>query len=171
MTSRKICILGDFAVGKTSLVRRFVDQAFSDKYLTTVGVKIDTRLCETEAGATKLVLWDIAGAATLGPLQENYLQGMSGYLLVCDGTRSPTLNSVNSIQEALAGSHPGLPFCVLVNKSDLEASAEVQDKDIEVMRNRGWVVMRTSAKSGEQVDQSFQYLAKQFNAANRGPNQ
>jgi small GTP-binding protein len=131
-------------------------------------VKIDTKVCQTDHDPVKLVIWDIAGSADLGPLQKSYAQGMSGYLLVCDGTRIPTLSSVKSIQATLAATRPDLPFCVLVNKSDLEDLTEVQESDIKQMRREGWMVMRTSAKSGNQVEAAFQYLAEQFNNANLG---
>ena len=169
ISNRKICMLGDFGVGKTSLVHRFVDQAFSEKYQTTVGVKIDTKVCQTEHNPIKLVIWDIAGSAELGRLQKSYTQGMAGYLLVCDGTRMPTLTSVKSIHATLATAHPNLPFCVLVNKSDLEDLTEVQEMHIAEMREGGWIVIRTSAKSGDQVEEAFQFLADQFNNADLNP--
>ena len=93
MSTKKICVLGDFAVGKTSTVARVVHNVFSDKYLTTVGVKIDTYVYEPEgAGAKpmKLVIWDIAGTDRFNAVEYSYLRGASGYLLVVDGTRPDT---------------------------------------------------------------------------------
>lgn len=168
MINAKICMLGDFGVGKTSLVRRFVDQAFSEKYLTTVGVKIDTKTVEISGAAIKLVVWDIAGAADLDALRQNYIKGMAGYLLVCDGTRAPTLNTANILQQTLADSHPGLPFCWLVNKSDLVSESEIADADIDPLKSQGLDVFRTSAKTGDQVEEAFQLLAQRVHHAQAG---
>lgn len=86
--ARKICLLGDFAVGKTSLVSRFVRNTFSEKYLTTVGVKVDSRALELADGrALKLVVWDLAGKSELDSMNRSYIRGASGLMLVADGTR------------------------------------------------------------------------------------
>lgn len=180
---RKICLLGDFAVGKTSLVSRYVHNVFSDRYLTTVGVKIDTRIIElsqihgklnsqlsTElvgAGATgaairsiKLVLWDLAGAANLSAPARAYIQGAHGFLAVCDGTRRATLNTaltlLNSAREQI-GTRPAV---LLVNKQDLHESWEVDQDSLDSARSRVANVLATSAKSGANVDRAFRLLAE-----------
>ena len=104
-------MVGEFSVGKTSLVSRYVKASFSDKYLTTVGVKVDTKLVALDDGPeVKFVLWDVAGEKSIGPLQSQYLKGMAGYMLVVDGTRLPTLTSANTIHQQIVNEHGDLPF-------------------------------------------------------------
>ena len=88
MLQKKICMLGGFGVGKTSLVSRFVSSMFSDKYLTTVGVKVDKKTVPIDSGEMTLMLWDIYGQDEFQTVRDSYLRGASGYLLVADGTRS-----------------------------------------------------------------------------------
>ncbi|HET7837941.1 MAG TPA: GTP-binding protein, partial [Variovorax sp.] len=109
MLQKKICLLGAFGVGKTSLVRRFVDTIFSDAYLTTVGVKIDKKLLTVGSEQMALILWDIAGEDDIAAVRVSYLRGAAGYLLVIDGTRPETLDTAVSIQgrvDAEIGSVP-----------------------------------------------------------------
>ncbi|MGH8605890.1 MAG: Rab family GTPase, partial [Gammaproteobacteria bacterium] len=98
MLQKKICMLGFFGVGKTSLVRRYVSSVYSDTYLTTVGVKIDKKTVTVREQTLNLLLWDIAGADDISALRTSYLRGAAGYLLVADGTRPETLESARSMQ-------------------------------------------------------------------------
>ena len=98
MIQKKICMLGSFAVGKTSLVRRFVESMYTDKYHTTVGVKVDKKTVKVGEQETTLLLWDLEGSETEHDLRKSYLRGASGYLLVADGTRKETLYHVLSLQ-------------------------------------------------------------------------
>ncbi|MFK7955752.1 MAG: Rab family GTPase [Lysobacterales bacterium] len=160
MKSFKICVLGDFAVGKTSLVRRFVDQAFSDRYLTTVGVKIDTRVVEPSADEqVKLVIWDIAGADEMDALRTNYVRGASGIVLVCDLTRAETLTTAKKLQREVASRFGAVPLCLLANKLDLKGEREVDDMTLKQLADSGWDVFTTSAKTGHNVDEALTRLA------------
>src|SRR4030095_5171007 len=103
MIQKKICMLGTFAVGKTSLVQRFVESIYSDKYHTTVGVKIDKKLVKVGEQEMMMLLWDIEGAETAHELRKSYLRGAAGYLLVADGTRNDTLYRALEIQAAAQG--------------------------------------------------------------------
>ena len=91
MIQKKICMLGGYAVGKTSLVSRYVSSMFSEKYMTTIGVKIDKKGVDTEKDRVELVIWDIYGQDDFQKVRMSYLRGASGYLLVLDGTRGGTL--------------------------------------------------------------------------------
>ena len=102
MIQKKICMLGATGVGKTSLVSRFVSSIFSDKYLTTVGVKIDKKTVTVEARTVTLVLWDIYGEDAFQSVRASYLRGAAGYLLVADGTRQLTLDTARSLQKTAA---------------------------------------------------------------------
>jgi GTPase SAR1 family protein len=91
MIQKKICMLGSFAVGKTSLIRRFVESIYSEAYHTTVGVKIDKRVVRHNDSDVTLVLWDLYGEDEFQKMRWPYLRGAAGYLLVADGTRRNTL--------------------------------------------------------------------------------
>src|SRR5215211_7084781 len=93
VVQKKICMLGGFSVGKTSLVKRFVESVFSETYLTTVGVKIDKKTVDLGERAVNLILWDVAGEDDISAVRMSYyyLRGCAGYVLVADGTRPSTL--------------------------------------------------------------------------------
>ncbi len=95
---KKICMLGGFSVGKTSLVKRFVESVFSETYLTTVGVKIDKKTVDLSDRIVNLILWDLAGEDDISSLRMSYLRGSAGYVLVADGTRPSTLEVALSLR-------------------------------------------------------------------------
>jgi small GTP-binding protein len=159
MLQKKICMLGGFSVGKTSLVARFVHSIFSDKYLTTVGVKIDKKTVAAAGTEVSLMLWDIYGEDDFQKVRMSYLRGASGYLLVVDGTRRSTLDTALSLQTAAREVLGDAPFTLLLNKSDLSDSWQLESADIEALQAQGWRVVRTSAKTGEAVEEAFLDLA------------
>ena len=156
-------MLGDFGVGKTSLVARFVHAVFSEKYVTTVGVKIDTKIIEAaspEQPRLKLVLWDIAGKNALDSVKLSYLQGASGVVLVADGTRESTLRSaLYLLMQARQETNDGLPAVLLVNKFDKLDDWEVTPSMLADLRN-SLPVFETSAMSGEGVEEGFKRLTQ-----------
>ena len=95
---KKICMLGAYAVGKTSLVARFVRSIFSEKYHSTVGVKIDKKTVTIGEQETTLILWDLAGEADFYHVRMSYLRGSAGYLLVADGLRRTSLEKAIELQ-------------------------------------------------------------------------
>jgi small GTP-binding protein len=160
MLQKKICLLGAFGVGKTSLVRRFVETIFSDAYLTTVGVKLDKKSI-TVAGATvNLILWDIAGEDDTSAVRTTYLRGSAGYLLVVDGTRASTLDVARSIHTRAVAEVGHVPFLLLVNKCDLRDEWTIPQSVLDELAGLGWTVRPTSAKTGESVEAAFQELAE-----------
>jgi small GTP-binding protein len=159
MLQKKICLLGAFGVGKTSLVRRYVDTIFSDAYLTTVGVKIDKKVLSVGSEEMALILWDIAGEDDVAAVRVSYLRGAAGYLLVVDGTRPETLETAASIQKRIGAELGAIPFFVLLNKSDLQEDWAIAQDRIEVLEAAGWTFRRTSAKTGAAVEETFQELA------------
>lgn len=153
----KVCMIGDFGVGKTSLVARYVYSSFSADYLTTVGVKIDTRTVTLAAGgAVKLVLWDMAGTDVLSSIEHRYLHGAAAYLLVADVTRPTTLESAFSLQRQASDRLGQVPFRLLLNKADLQAEWALDIGRIPA----DWRWTRTSAKTGEGVESAFAALAE-----------
>jgi small GTP-binding protein len=156
---KKICMLGSFSVGKTSLVSRFVSSVFSDKYLTTVGVKIDKKPLTVGGDDMTLMLWDIYGEDDFQKLRMSYLRGAAGYLLVVDGTPRATLDVALGIARTVTEQVGPLPFVLCLNKSDLKSAWEI---DLGVVAERaaaGWIVLETSAKLGAGVDEAFHALA------------
>ncbi len=162
MIQKKICMLGSFAVGKTSLVKRFVESLFSEKYQTTVGVKVDKKVVAVDGKDVMLMLWDLEGEDDFNKIRLTYLRGASGYLLVADGTRPRTFVEALKIHEKVAASYGDLPFLLLLNKDDLSDQWEITEADLELCRQMGWTVLRTSAKSGLEVETGFLGLARKM---------
>ena len=165
MLQKKICMLGGFGVGKTSLVSRFVSSIFSDKYFTTVGVKIDKKSITVDGDEMTLVLWDIYGQDEFQTVRDSYLRGASGYLLVADGTRYATLETAATLQRQAEAAVGRVPFLLLLNKSDLDREWQVDERALVKLVDRGWTVMKTSAKTGAGVEEAFAKLARAMAAA------
>ena len=163
MTQKKICMLGSFSVGKTSLVARYVSSVFSEKYLTTVGVKIDKKTVVVDGVDLALLLWDIYGEDDFQKLRMSYLRGASGYLLVVDGTRRATLDVALGLEEKVRTEVGSIPFVVCLNKADLKAEWEI-DRDVLAARAGagGWSVVETSARLGTGVDEAFTLLTRRM---------
>src|SRR5947209_5321370 len=125
MIQKKVCMIGKSGVGKTSLVAKFVHSMFSEKYLTTVGVKIDKKLVTVNGSEVTLMIWDLAGDDDYQRLQTSYLRGTSGYLLVADGTRAVTLDDAVELQARVADVLPQIPFVIALNKADLIPQWEI----------------------------------------------
>lgn len=161
MQSRKICMIGDFSVGKTSLVARFVRSTFSDTYLTTVGVKVDTKeVSLAEAGDLKMVLWDIASTESMTAINPAYVRGAAGYLLVVDGTRASTLQTAKLLRAQVQQVVGEVPYVVLANKADLMDHWEIHRQDLEGLAGERGRVLDTSAKTGEGVEAAFALLGR-----------
>lgn len=160
MMQKKICMVGAFGVGKTSLVARYVRGIFSEKYHTTVGVKIDKKVVAHELGEVTLILWDLAGEDALTTVRPAHLRGASGYILVMDGTRRNTLDAAVDLQRRVTEAVGTVPFLCVANKADVRDSWEIQPGDLEQLKTQGWVVIETSAKDGTAVEEMFQVLTR-----------
>jgi small GTP-binding protein len=162
MIQKKICMLGSFGVGKTSLVARFVQGIFSTKYQSTVGVKIDKR--EMKAGDTDvlLMLWDLAGEDSRSQVQTSYLRGAAGYFLIVDGTWSESLVTAKSIHTRAVEAVGEIPFRLIVNKKDLWDKWQITSPDLEKLVAEGWKIKLTSAKSGDGVEEMFADLTEEI---------
>ena len=156
---KKICMLGSFGVGKTSLVRRFVESVFSETYLTTVGVKIDKKIVALGDRTISLILWDVAGEDDISQLKMSYVRGAAGYVLVADGTRAATLDIALSIRQRVEAEYGALPFVLLLNKSDLREQWQIGDETLDELPTRGCAARPSSARTGEGVEQAFRDLA------------
>lgn len=160
MIQRKICMLGAFAVGKTSLVTRFVRRMFSDRYLTTVGVRIDKTEVTVADEAVKLILWDIHGEDEFQKLHVSYLRGTSACILVADGTNKRTLVDARSLYDRIRGPVGDIPLVLALNKRDLADQWEVQQDDLAAWMSLGVPAVETSAKTGEGVEAMFHRVAE-----------
>ncbi len=152
-------MLGAFAVGKTSLVQRFVNSIFSEKYQTTIGVKIDQKMVEVDDKLVTLMLWDLYGEDDFLKVKSSYLMGSSGYLLVADGTRAKTLDVAISLQKMASEQTQNAPFVFILNKTDLNDLWEIDAEAIDNLRKAGWEVILTSAKENFRVEEAFQKLS------------
>ncbi len=166
MIQKKICMLGTFAVGKTSLVARFVKSIFSEKYHTTVGVKVDKKSVnlddQLDDQEAMLLIWDIHGEDEFQKIRQSYLRGTSGYLLVADGTRRSTLDAAEQLQQNVEAVVGKVPFILLLNKCDLTDEWEIDQPSLDGLATKGWTILQTSAKSGQGVEEAFTTLAQRM---------
>ncbi len=160
MIQKKICILGAAGVGKTSLIAQFVHSKFSEKYLSTMGVKIDKKLVDIDGTQVNLMIWDIHGEEKFKKITTSYLRGAAGILTVIDGTRPETIQTA---QEILARVHQDLgeiPNIFLLNKADLKDAWDINPSHLQTLEAYQNPIHTTSAKTGEHVQASFESLAR-----------
>ncbi len=163
--SKKVCLLGDFAVGKTSLVRRFVYDLFDDRYVSTIGVKVSRKTVAVPGGdgVTELamLLWDLAGSEEFSRMRASYMRGAAGAVLVCDLTRPETLASLRSYVHDLSKINPQAQFILAANKRDLVDQRQLTQAEIEaVAGDFGAPHYLTSARTGDEVEALFRHLGR-----------
>lgn len=164
---RKVCLLGDGAVGKTSLIRKYVLDKFDDKYLPTIGTKVSRKEVvipfqkEQIVVDLTMIIWDIVGQKAYQKLRNMYYQGANGALVVCDVTRRDTLDSVQEWTKSLFDVANPVPVLFLANKSDLIHKAEFKPTELESMAAEYKApYFYTSAKSGANVNRAFYRLGE-----------
>ena len=163
--SKKVCLLGDFAVGKTSLVRRFIYDLFDDKYITTIGVKVSRKTVAIpradEVVELTMMLWDLAGSEEFNQVRASYLRGTAGAVLVCDLTRPETLDSFRTYRDDLFSITPNAQLIMAANKRDLTDQQQLTVEQIEAIAaelNAPYYL--TSARSGDEVESLFRHLGR-----------
>lgn len=160
----KICLLGDPAVGKTSLIRRFVLDQFSDNYLTTIGAKVmkKTITVKGDDGADRnvtMMIWDLMGQREYEFLQSTYYKGAQGAIFVSDVTRTETLMNIRNWKKGMERITGQIPGILVINKWDLPQK-KIKDKDIKKASEEFEMqAITTSAKTGENVNKTFERLA------------
>lgn len=159
--SKKVCLLGDFSVGKTSLIRRFVEGSFDERYLSTIGVKVDRKVLQVPASGGEvtltLILWDLAGGPDAGPVVPSYYRGASGAVIACDLTRRDTLSGVSRYAEGFMAANPAAKLVIAANKVDLVEERRLSDEELAaVSSSLDAPLFLTSAKTGVQVESMFQ---------------
>ena len=152
MFSYKIVLVGNFGVGKTSLIRRFVENSFSEEYLSTIGVSISKKTL----GDATIMIWDIEGHTEFKPIYKQYLLGAKGFIIVADLLRE---ESIDAIKSHIKLSHEVVndaPVCIALNKSDMPHTLD--DEKLNYIKNLSPSVikiLKTSAKSGDAVEELF----------------
>lgn len=163
---KKICLLGTFGVGKTSLVRRFVENHFEDKYLSTIGVKVSRKQLAVAAGTLDLLVWDIANADELGTVEKSYFRGAHGALVVHDLTRPESCERLAVYCRRFLEVAPRARLVFAGNKLDLiEAPQPSPEEYLQFTAGFSAPHFFTSAKTGAQVEHAFQALAEAILAA------
>ncbi|MFN8573699.1 MAG: Rab family GTPase [Gemmatimonadaceae bacterium] len=150
---RKICLLGATSVGKTSLVRRFVESVFSERYQATIGVKIDRKVVQRDDTEVSLAIWDLQGSDELERVRASYLRGASGVLIVADGTRLETLTMAEAVRRDVTSAIGPAPTLLLLNKHDLTDQWQVPPTALANWSDVD--ILHTSAKTGAGVEQAF----------------
>jgi small GTP-binding protein len=159
MIQKKVCMVGLFGTGKTSLVQRFVHTLFSERYLSTVGVKIDRKPVELDGTSLTLMLWDLAGRDGHEDITSSYLRGAHAILYVADGTRRETCDQLPELRALVRDAAGEVPEVLALNKSDLRERWTITDADEQALAS-AWDLVRTSAKTGTGVEDAFQRLGR-----------
>jgi small GTP-binding protein len=159
MIKKKICLIGAFAAGKTSLVRQYLDSMFSEKYHTTVGVKIDKKSMQVDGRQIDLIIWDLHGEDDFQSVRMSYLRGASGCLYVVDGTRKKTLDVAMELHARALQAIGPVPAIIVINKYDLQPQWEIDEQTIASLADKALRVVCTSAKTGHMVESAFHALA------------
>ena len=158
VVQKKICMLGAYSVGKTSLVSQYVNSIFSDKYTTTIGVKIDKKQLSINGITLSMVLWDVYGEDNHQKVMPSYLRGLSGYIIVVDPTRPSTITSAVSLQSRVSDSVGAMPFVLALNKCDLKDDWIDSLGELDELKEKATGTFETSAKLDLGVTELFETL-------------
>ena len=159
MIQKKICMVGVFGTGKTCLVQQYVHSIFAQKYLTTVGVKIDRKDVQSGGADVRLMLWDVEGRDADRDVNGSYIRGAHGLIYVADGTRRETAEQIFDIRNNITKQLGDIPSLIALNKTDLTGEWQLSKADEDDLGGKGLHVIRTSAKTGTGVEPAFQWLA------------
>ena len=157
MTSKKVILAGSFGVGKTSLFNQFIHNKFDDKYLTTIGVKVNKKVVNIDGRELSILLWDIAGEVSQDKVPVTYFLGASGVIYVFDLSRPTTYKNITEDVEYLKGILDGGVIRVVGNKRDLVTDEQLGNirEELELPFD-----IATSAKTGENVEELFFDIGK-----------
>lgn len=168
--SKKICLIGDFGVGKTSLIRHFVEHRFSEQYLSTIGVTISRKSVNVSTSnkasqqTIQLLIWDIEGKTRFQPISSSYLRSAQGVIVVADSSRQETIANISSHLDLARSVNPqGINFSIVFNKIDLieQNSSKILQKQSQLLNQFPTIpIYNTSAKTGQNVEIMFSQLAQ-----------
>ena len=158
---RKVCLIGDPAVGKTSLIRKFVVDKYDDRYISTIGAKVEKKEMMIDGTEMKFMLWDLLGQDDFTLLIRSALEGVRGAFVVFDLTRKETLEHIPKWVATLFESTGQVPIMFLGNKADLKEKIMVSEQNIkDVVGQFAGSHLLTSAKTGQNVEEAFYRLGK-----------
>ncbi len=167
--SKKICMIGDFSVGKTSLIRRYLDRQFSDHYLSTIGVKISRKelsfsTLDADETICQLMIWDIEGKTEFQSITTSYVAGAKGAIIVADLNRPDTIEHIQEHLALILSINPGdIAIAIALNKSDTVSQESTQTIVDSLQLTQHYSVRQvyiTSAKTGDAVEEMFEWLAR-----------
>ena len=158
MFAYKIVMVGDFGVGKTSLVRRFVDNSLSEDYISSIGVSISKKSMKNPTNNSTMMLWDTEGKTEFNQIFKQYLVGAKGYIIVADLTRPKTIDSIKEHVELCLNVVKDAPIYVALNKSDLEDKKSYTYEDIKAISPNIIDIYETSARNGDVVNEIFEQI-------------
>ena len=162
----KIVIVGDYSVGKSTLISKFVENRFRDQYIPTLGVNISRKSLDINDSHIDLMIWDIAGQDQFLTVRQRFYQESEGYFIVFDTTRKSSLDHIGRwYREVLKYTKTNTtPFVIVANKIDLKDDIVCNDDEIisTLIENEMEVkmIIKTSAKDGSNVDFAFETLGK-----------
>jgi small GTP-binding protein len=159
MIQKKVCMVGVYGTGKTSLVQRFVHSLFSAKYHSTVGVKIDRKTVDVGGTTVNMLLWDVEGRTAEQDIPASYLRGAHAVFFVADGTRRDTFEQLFDLREHARSAAGDVPSIVALNKADLKEQWALTAADSAKLITAGFHVLTTSAKTGDGVEAAFLQIA------------
>ena len=160
--------MGEGAVGKTSLVGRFVYDSFEGDYLATIGTDIHLKMVQIDDVLVKLVIWDIAGQDGFAQLRKAYYMNASGAFLVYDTSRAETVERIDNWVQALYDVTGEIPLIICENKADLESAITQAVKD-QIAEKHKVKMIKTSAKEDTNVEEAFTEMTQKIldNARNK----
>ena len=165
MFTYKIVLLGDFGTGKSSLIKRYIDNNFNEEYLSTIGVSILNKVIDTYVNnktyTSNTMIWDIEGKTDFKPILSHYLNGAKGFIIVADLTRKNTINFISEHLTLCEETMPNLPICIALNKSDLEYE-EIDLKSLMKLFPNIVFITKTSAKDNSNIEELFDVLSKKI---------
>jgi small GTP-binding protein len=156
MIAKKILLIGDFHVGKTSLIRRYVDNTFDDSYLTTIGVKISKKNLKIDDIECQLMIWDIEGATAAKKIPVAYMKGASGSIFVGDVTRLETIENLSEHIKTFLELNPKSKYVIAYNKADMLNATQLESFELNEKS------FFSSAKENLNVDMMFRQLVKEM---------
>jgi small GTP-binding protein len=159
---KKILLIGNHGVGKTSLATRYVENKFSDAYLSTIGVNIMKKILilehEEENVEVAIMIWDVEGSVKTKAIPAHYAKGCNGFIVVVDNTRPETLESLQMHIDYIHAFDSSVPFVIAINKSDLDSEMLIDEREILKQYENCRCVMQTSAKLDNNVKKLFETI-------------